>query len=84
MVIKIYTIVIELTRMKTSISSEALTQFGAEEIAFLPKPDGHMDIRTDGQTDICNYREANLIPNFFKEVFIKESVCPYVGNKRSL
>ncbi len=44
--------------MKTSISSEALTQFGAEKIASPPKPDGHTDIRTDGQTDICNYRVA--------------------------
>ncbi len=34
--------------MKTSISSEALTQFVAEKIAFPPKPDGH---RTDGQTE---------------------------------
>ncbi len=40
------------TRMKTSISSKALTQFGAEKIALTPKPDGH----TDGLTDICNYR----------------------------
>ncbi len=31
------------TRMKTSISSEALTQYGAEKIAFPQKP----DIRTD-------------------------------------
>ncbi len=33
--------------MKTSISSEALTQFGAEKITFPSKPDGH----TDGLTD---------------------------------
>ena len=32
--------------MKTSISSEALTQSGAEKIAFSPKPDGHTDGRT--------------------------------------
>ncbi len=43
--------------MKTSISNEALNQFGAEKIAFPPKPDGH----TDGQTDICNYRVASLL-----------------------
>ncbi len=41
--------------MKTSISSEALSQFGAENIAFPPKPDGH----TDGHTGICNYRVAS-------------------------
>ncbi len=34
------------TRMKKSISNEALTQFGAEKIAFPPNP----DIRTDGRT----------------------------------
>ena len=39
--------------MKTSMSSEALTQFGAEKIAFLPKPDGN--------TGICNYRVASLL-----------------------
>ncbi len=38
--------------MKTSISSEAITQFGAEKIGFPPKP----DIRTD----ISNYRVASL------------------------
>ncbi len=32
--------------MKTSISREALSQLGAETIAFPPIPDGH----TDGQT----------------------------------
>ncbi len=36
--------------MKTSISSEALTQFGAEKIAFPPKPDIRTDIRTVGRT----------------------------------
>ncbi len=41
------------TRMKTFISSEALTQFGAEKIAFLTNP--------DGRTDISNYRVASLI-----------------------
>ncbi len=41
--------------MKTSISSEALTQFGAEKIAFPTKP--------YGQTDICNYRVAFLLKN---------------------
>ena len=39
--------------MKTSISSEALSQFGAEKIAFPQKP----DIRTD----ISNYRIASLL-----------------------
>ncbi len=37
---------IRKTRMKTSISNEALTQFRAEKIAFPPKT----DIRTDGRT----------------------------------
>ncbi len=44
-----------LTRMKTSISSEALTQFGAEKIAFPQKPDRHTDIHKDIRTDISNY-----------------------------
>ncbi len=39
-----------LTRMKTSISSEALTQFGAEKFAFPTKPGGHTDGRTDKRT----------------------------------
>ncbi len=43
--------------MKTSISSEAPSQLGAEKIAFLPKPDR----RTYGQTDISNYRVASLL-----------------------
>ncbi len=47
--------------MKTFISSEALTQFGAEKIAFPPKPDGLTDKRTGGQTDIYNYRVASLL-----------------------
>ncbi len=34
--------------MKTSISSEALSQSGAEKITFPPKPDGHTDRHTDG------------------------------------
>ena len=38
------------TRMKTSTSSEALSQLGAEKIAFSPKPDGHLDGCTDRQT----------------------------------
>ena len=29
--------------MKTSISREALSQLGAEKIAFPPKSDGHAD-----------------------------------------
>ena len=36
------------TRMKTFISSEALSQLGAEKIAIPPKPDGQTDIQTDG------------------------------------
>ncbi len=52
--------------MKTSISSEALTQFGAEKIAFRPKPDG----RTDLRTDISNYRVDSLLKTYFK-VFYK-------------
>ncbi len=43
--------------MKTTISSEALTHFGAAKIAFPKRPDGH----TDGQTDICNYRVGSLL-----------------------
>ncbi len=43
--------------MKTSISSEALTPFGAEKIALSPKPDR----RTYGQTNISNYRVASLL-----------------------
>ena len=42
--------------MKTSISSEVLSQSGAEKITFPPKPDGqtyrHMDRHTDIRTDI--------------------------------
>ncbi len=38
--------------METSISSKAITQFGAEKIAFPPKP--------DGRTDISNHRVAKL------------------------
>ena len=34
-----------------------LSQLGAEKIAFLPKPGGH----TDGRTDISKYRVASLI-----------------------
>ncbi len=41
------------TRMKTSISSEAPFQLGAEKIAFTPKPDIRMDI--------SNYRVASLL-----------------------
>ncbi len=40
------------TRMKT-INSKALSQFGAEKIAFPPKP--------DKQTEISNYRVASLL-----------------------
>ncbi len=36
-----------MTRIKTSISSEALTQFGAEIIDCPTKPEGRTDIRTD-------------------------------------
>ena len=43
--------------MKTSISNEALSQLGAEKIAFPPKPDGQTDIRTD----ISIYRVALLL-----------------------
>ncbi len=43
-----------ITSMKTSISSEALSQLGAEKIAFPPKSDGH----TDGRTDISICRVA--------------------------
>ncbi len=49
--------------MKTSISSEALTQFGAEKIAFPPKCDGRThgrtDIRTDGHTEIRIYGQTD-------------------------
>ncbi len=38
--------------MKTSKSSEALSQLGAKKIAFPPKP--------YGRTDISNYRVASL------------------------
>ncbi len=44
---------LDKTRMKTSISSEALNQFGAEKIAFPPKP--------DRRTDISKYRVALLL-----------------------
>jgi len=47
--------------MKTSISSEALTQFGAEKIVFPPKPDGLTYGRMDIRTDIRNYRVASLL-----------------------
>ncbi len=40
--------------MKTSISSEALSQLGAKEIAFPSK-------KTYGQKDISNYRVALLL-----------------------
>ena len=43
--------------MKTYISSEALSQSGAEKITFPPKPDGQTDIRTD----ISIYRVASLL-----------------------
>ncbi len=42
------------TRMKTSISNEALFQSGAEKIMFPPKPDR----QTYRWTDICIYRVA--------------------------
>ncbi len=51
--------------MKTSKSSEALTQFGAENIAFPPKH----DIRTDGHTDISNYRVASLLKRLIRKIF---------------
>ncbi len=51
--------------MKTSISSEALTQFRAEKIAFPPKPDR----RAHGRTDIINYRVASLLKNVVLKVF---------------
>ncbi len=41
------------TRMKTFISSEALSLFGAVKIAFPQKPDGY--------TDINKYRVASLL-----------------------
>ena len=40
------------TRMKTSISSEALYQLGTEKITFPPKPDIQTDILTDGHKPI--------------------------------
>ena len=52
------------TRMKTLISSEALSQSGAEKITFLPKPDGQTVRHTDGWTDIRTdfiYRVASLL-----------------------
>ncbi len=55
--------------MKTSISSEALTQFGVEKIAFAPKPDIRTDRRTDGRTDgrtvTINYRVVSLLKMCF-------------------
>ncbi len=42
--------------MKTSISSKALSQFGAEKIMFPPKP----DIQTDGHTDRCIYAQIDI------------------------
>ncbi len=49
--------------MKTSISSEALFQLGAEKIAFPPKPDGQTDRHTDrqtyGRTDIRTDRHTD-------------------------
>ncbi len=42
---------------ETFISSEALSQSGAEKITFPPKPDGQTDIRTD----ISIYRVASLL-----------------------
>ena len=47
--------------MKTSISSEALSQSGAEKITFPPKPDGQTDRHTDIRTDISIYRVASLL-----------------------
>ncbi len=47
--------------MKTSISREALTQFGAEKITFPPKCDGRTDIRKYEQTDKGSYRVASLL-----------------------
>ncbi len=43
--------------MITSISSDALTQFGTEKIAFPPKPYR----RTYGRTDFSHYRVASLL-----------------------
>ena len=37
------------------------TQLGAEKIALPPKPDRRTDIRTDGRTDISNYKVASLL-----------------------
>ena len=36
--------------MKTSIGSEALSQLGAEKIAFPPKPNGQTDRHKDERT----------------------------------
>ncbi len=42
--------------MKTSISSEAPSQLGAEKIAFPQKP--------NEQNDSCNYRVASLLKKY--------------------
>ncbi len=51
--------------MKTSICSEALSQFGAEIFAFFPKP----DIRKD----ISNYGVASLIKRMTIYIKAKKS-----------
>ena len=39
----------------------AISQLGAEKIAFSPKPDRQTDRHTDGRTDISIYRVASLL-----------------------
>ena len=39
----------------------AISQLGAEKIAFPTKPDGQTDIQTDRRSDICFYRVALLL-----------------------
>ncbi len=47
--------------MKISISSEALNQFGAEKIAFLPKP----DLRTDGRSSSATKKQGQQTSIFY-------------------
>ena len=61
--------------MTTSISSESLSQLGAEKIAFNPK----LDRRPDGRTNICNYRVASLLINNARN-FIEQTLHFERGN----
>ena len=59
------------TRMKTSISSKALSHLGAKKITFSPKHEKQTDIRTDGHTDgwtdISIYRVALVLKKYIKK-----------------